>query len=113
MKPLNEKSLRKILKLLLSHSTPIQDLGLNIGPKKLQLLIDHRIEKLINLLIHNSGYLTDLFCIKGIGPTTVENLLLKFRSVKRLKEASFEEWEKEIGTAKANIIKEWVENNKV
>lgn len=55
---------------------------------------------------------SELIDIKGIGPSTVESLLLKFRSVKKMKEASFEEWEQEVGTAKACIIKEWIESNK-
>ena len=42
--------------------------------------------------------------IKGIGPKTQEQLLKKFKSVKRIKELSPDEIAKEIGEAKAKII---------
>lgn len=42
--------------------------------------------------------------IKGIGPKTKEQLLKKFKSIKRIKELSIEEIEAEIGQAKAKII---------
>ncbi|MCK5847475.1 MAG: excinuclease ABC subunit UvrC [Bacteroidales bacterium] len=48
--------------------------------------------------------------IKGIGPSTETKLLKKFKSVKRLKEAGFEEWEKEIGVSKASILREGLKN---
>ena len=44
--------------------------------------------------------------IKGIGEKTKTQLLKKFKSVKRIKEASLEEIATEIGPAKAKIIKE-------
>lgn len=42
--------------------------------------------------------------IKGIGPKTQEQLLKRFKSVKRIKELPLEEIAAEIGNAKANII---------
>jgi excinuclease ABC subunit C len=42
--------------------------------------------------------------IKGIGEKTKEQLLLKFKSVKRISEASIEDLKTEIGNAKAEII---------
>ena len=44
--------------------------------------------------------------IKGIGEKTKTLLLRKFKSVKRIREASFEELTAEIGPAKAQIIQE-------
>lgn len=49
---------------------------------------------------------SELDSIKGIGEKTKTLLLKKFKSVKRIKEASFEEIAAEIGTAKAKIIRE-------
>ncbi len=49
--------------------------------------------------------------IDGIGPKTETKLLKRFKSVKRLKEADFQEWEKEIGLAKATILRQWFEKN--
>ena len=45
--------------------------------------------------------------IGGIGPATETKLLKKFKSVKRLEEAGFEQWQKEVGLAKAVILREW------
>jgi len=42
--------------------------------------------------------------IKGIGPKTQEQLLNRFKSVKRIKELSLEEIAGEIGQAKAKIV---------
>ncbi len=49
---------------------------------------------------------TELNDIKGIGETTAETLLKHFRSVKRIKEAKFDELTAVIGTAKAKIVQE-------
>jgi len=43
--------------------------------------------------------------IKGIGPATTDQLLKKFRSVKRIKEAGFNAWVDEIGLAKSQLLK--------
>ena len=45
--------------------------------------------------------------IGGIGPATETKLLKKFKSVKRLEEAGFEQWKQEVGLAKAVILREW------
>ena len=44
--------------------------------------------------------------ISGIGEKTVEQLLKKFKSVKRIKEASLEDLSEEVGWAKAKKIYE-------
>ena len=50
--------------------------------------------------------------IKGIGKKTQEALIKKFKSVKRIKELSFEELAAEIGQNKARIIVDYFNNNK-
>ncbi len=45
--------------------------------------------------------------IKGIGDKTAENLLKKFKSVKRLKAANFEAWQAEVGYSKALLLKKY------
>ena len=50
--------------------------------------------------------------IKGIGPKTKETLLKQFKSVKNIKETSFEELSKAIGEKKAHLIIEYFENKK-
>ncbi len=50
--------------------------------------------------------------IKGIGEKTQEALIKKFKSVKRIKELSFEELSAEIGQNKARIIVDYFNNNK-
>ena len=50
--------------------------------------------------------------IKGIGEKTQESLIKKFKSVKRIKELSFEELSAEIGKNKARIIVDYFNNNK-
>ncbi|WP_114782033.1 excinuclease ABC subunit UvrC [Botryobacter ruber] len=47
---------------------------------------------------------TSLTEIKGIGPTTAEALLAKFKSVKKLKELSLDELTAEIGKSKATVL---------
>ena len=49
---------------------------------------------------------SELDSIKGIGITTKTALLKKFKSVKRIREASEEEIAAIVGKAKAKIIKE-------
>ena len=48
--------------------------------------------------------------IKGIGEKTKTALLKEFKSVKRIKEASFEEISAVIGEAKAKTVKEGLDN---
>ncbi len=48
---------------------------------------------------------SELTEIKGIGPKTHEDLMIRFKTVKAIKNASLEELTKEIGLAKAQIIR--------
>ena len=45
--------------------------------------------------------------IKGIGENTATTLIKKFKSVKRISEASLEELTGEIGKAKAETVYNW------
>ena len=47
---------------------------------------------------------TSLTGVKGIGKLTAEKLLKKFRSVKKIKEASVEELEAVIGQKKTEVL---------
>ena len=47
---------------------------------------------------------TELSEIKGIGESTSDKLLLHFKSVKKIRDASLIEIEKVIGKAKAKIV---------
>jgi excinuclease ABC subunit C len=47
--------------------------------------------------------------IKGIGTATTDQLLKKFKSVKRIKEAGFDAWVAEIGVSKANLLRDYFE----
>jgi len=49
-------------------------------------------------------FVNELEMIKGIGKNTTDNLLKKFRSVKKIKEISNEELAEVVGKAKAGII---------
>lgn len=49
-------------------------------------------------------FINELEQIKGIGKSTADALLKKFKSVKKIKELSEEELSKEVGKSKANII---------
>ena len=50
---------------------------------------------------------SELTDIKGIGEKTSGVLLKEFKSIKRIKEASFEDLAQVIGESKAHIIIEW------
>jgi excinuclease ABC subunit C len=52
---------------------------------------------------------SELTEIKGIGPSTARTLLQHFRSVKKIREASFEMLAKVVGKAKAHKVKEYFE----
>lgn len=54
---------------------------------------------------------TSLTDIKGIGEQTARELLLKFHSVKQIKNTSFEELAKCVGAAKAKLIVDYFDNN--
>ena len=56
---------------------------------------------------------TEITDIKGLGATTAEKLLLKYKSVKKIKELSQEELEKEIGKHKAKILLDHFSGSKV
>lgn len=47
---------------------------------------------------------SELDGIKGIGPATAKRLMLRFKSLKRIKEASFDRLKEEVGEAKARIL---------
>jgi excinuclease ABC subunit C len=50
---------------------------------------------------------SELQQIKGIGPQTIKNVLLKFKSVERIKNLTIEELALEIGMPKAQLIKKY------
>ena len=50
---------------------------------------------------------SELTGIKGIGETTSTTLIRKFKSVKRISEATIDELSAEIGKSKANVIYNW------
>jgi len=58
-----------------------------------------------------SGLQTELEQIKGIGPKTVLNLLKHFKSVKRIKEAGYDQLVQVTGKHKAQIVWNWFHNN--
>lgn len=53
---------------------------------------------------------SELDNIKGIGSITKKQLLNRFKSVKRIKEATQEELAEVIGNSKAKLIREWADN---
>jgi len=55
---------------------------------------------------------SELDNIKGVGEKTKMLLLNKFKSIKKIKEASFNEISEVLGNSKAKIIKEYFENQK-
>jgi excinuclease ABC subunit C len=55
---------------------------------------------------------TEITDIKGLGASTAEKLLLKYKSVKKIKELSFEELEKEVGKHKATILQNYFSEEK-
>ncbi len=57
-----------------------------------------------------SALKSELDGIKGIGPKTKEELIGKFKTVKRIKNASLEELSEVIGPSKANIIQKHFNN---
>ncbi len=60
----------------------------------------------------NSTLQTELEQIPGIGPKTILNLLQKFKSVKRIKEATLDELTKTIGKHKGQIVWDWFHKQK-
>jgi len=55
---------------------------------------------------------SELTEIAGIGDSTTQKLLKKFKSVKKIKEASFEELKEIIGKSKAQIVIKFFQSNK-
>ena len=55
---------------------------------------------------------TEITDIKGLGATTAEKLLLKYKSVKKIKELSFVELADEVGQHKARIILDYFSGQK-
>lgn len=53
---------------------------------------------------------TEMEELKGVGKATVEKLLQRFKSVKKIKEASIEELEAVVGKSKAKLIKGEIKN---
>lgn len=51
-----------------------------------------------------SAFQSELEQIKGVGPETIKDLIRKFKSAKKVKEASFEELVEVVGLAKAKAI---------
>jgi len=54
---------------------------------------------------------TELTEVKGIGPTTAETLLAKYKSVKKLKDLSQQELTTEVGASKAAILYSYFHND--
>ena len=55
---------------------------------------------------------TEITEIKGLGAATAEKLLAKYRSVKKIKELSFEELATEIGKHKATVLRDYFSEQK-
>lgn len=55
---------------------------------------------------------SELTQIKGIGNTTLENLIVHFKSVSRIKNASFEDLSEVIGQAKAKLVFDYFNDQK-
>jgi excinuclease ABC subunit C len=51
--------------------------------------------------------------VKGLGPKTIEKLFVRFGSILKIKDASLENLEKEIGTQKAEILYKHFKQNSV
>ena len=52
--------------------------------------------------------MSELDGVKGIGAETKKKLLVHFKSIKRIKEASDEEIAKLVGKSKASLITTWI-----
>jgi excinuclease ABC subunit C len=55
---------------------------------------------------------TQLTDIEGIGEGTAQKLLKQFKSVRKIKEATEEQFSAAIGATKAKLLVEWIEKNK-
>lgn len=59
----------------------------------------------------NSGFKSELEEIPGVGAKTIQNLLKKFKSIKRIKAASLEELESVVGLHRAEKLLKYFEEN--
>ncbi len=83
------------------------------GLKLLQFIRDeaHRFAITFHRQKRSKTFLTtEMEELKGIGKSTVEKLLQRFKSLKKIKEASFEELEQVVGKSKAKLIKGEIKN---
>ena len=119
----------------IEENSPLPDLIITDGGKGQMEVVREVIEDELNLAIPIAGLLTQiqdevhrfaisfhrdkrskrqvasaLDTIKGIGEKTKTALLKEFKSVKRIKETSFEEIAAIIGEAKAKTVKEGLSN---
>ena len=79
------------------------------GLRLLQFIRDeaHRFAITFHRQKRSKAFLkTEMDDLKGIGKQSIEKLLAHFKSIKKIKAASFEEIEKIVGTSKALLIKE-------
>jgi excinuclease ABC subunit C len=60
-----------------------------------------------------STFVNELELIKGIGKNTADNLLKRFKSIKNIKELSFDELSKVVGNSKASIIFSYLKKEEV
>lgn len=56
----------------------------------------------------NNMLQTELLDIQGVGKNTYEKLMIRFKSIQKLKKASLQEIQEEIGQAKANLVFEYL-----
>ncbi len=56
-------------------------------------------------------FVNEIEQIKGIGKSTADGLLKRFKSVKKIKELSFEDLSKSVGNSKAKIILNYFSTN--
>lgn len=78
------------------------------GLRLLQFIRDeaHRFAITFHRLKRSKAFIkTEMDDLKGVGKQTIEKLLSHFKSIKKIKAASFEDIEKVVGTSKALLIK--------
>jgi excinuclease ABC subunit C len=83
------------------------------GLKLIQSIRDeaHRFAITFHRQKRSKSFLTtEMEELKGVGKATVEKLLRHFKSLKKIKEAPFEEIEKVVGKSKAQLVKGEIKN---
>jgi excinuclease ABC subunit C len=78
------------------------------GLRLLQFIRDeaHRFAITFHRLKRSKAFLkTEMDDLKGVGKQTIEKLLSHFKSIKKIRAASFEDIEKIVGTSKALLVK--------